>query len=156
MRTWLPSQVYRDEAHAAGVLSFLISQYETSADPRVVPLVLGLELKATGDLVGHVGLSPLGESVEVGFAVEHCRQRKGFAVEAVRAMCAWAADEFLLPAILGVTAARNIASQHVLLRAGFVRAKEQVMELQGVEQPVVIFERLGLRGKRPDEGVDYV
>ncbi len=140
MRTWLPSQAYRDEAHAASVLSFLIAQYDTSADPREVPLVLGVQLKATGDLVGHVGLSPFGASVEIGFAVQRRHQRKGFAAEAVGAMCAWAADEFGLPTILGVTAARNIASQRVLLRAGFARKIKRLMDLQGVVQPVVIFE----------------
>lgn len=140
MRTWLPSQVYRDELHAASVLKFLISQYETSGDPRIVPLVLGVELKATCDLVGHVGLSPLEESVEIGFAVELCQQRKGIATEAVRAMCAWAARSFALQKILGITALQNKPSQGVLLRAGFLRKKEQAMRFQGTEQSVLFFE----------------
>lgn len=139
MRAWLPSQVYRDEAHAASVLDFLISQYSAPADPRVGPYVLGVQLRGSGELVGHVGLSPLGEAVEVGFAIEHSHQCKGIATEAVRAACHWASDVFSLQTILGITAERNVASQGVLLRAGFARQKDEVTRFQGVEQPVVFF-----------------
>lgn len=139
MRTWLPSQVYRDEAHAASVLDYLISQCEAPADPRVGPYVLGVELRASGDLVGHVGFSPLDDAVEVGFAIESSRQRRGMATEAVLAACCWAADTFSLETILGITAARNVASQGVLLRAGFVWRQDEVMRFQGVEQTVVQF-----------------
>jgi RimJ/RimL family protein N-acetyltransferase len=139
MRVWLPSQVYRDEAHAASVLAFLISQYSVPADPKVGPYVLGVQLRSTGELVGHVGLSPLGEAVEVGFAIENSRQRKGIATEAVHAACHWASDMFSLETILGITAAQNVASQGVLLRAGFTRQKDEVMRFQGLEQPVMFF-----------------
>lgn len=137
MRAWLPSQVYRDEAHAASVLAFLISQYSVPADPRSGPYVLGVQLGSSGELVGHVGFSPLGEAVEVGFAIDGSHQRKGLATEAVCAACHWASDTFSLVTILGVTAASNVASQGVLLRAGFVRQKAEVVRFQGVEQPVI-------------------
>ena len=138
MRTWLPSQVYRDEAHAASVLASLISQYSAPGDPRLGPYVLGVQGSA-GELVGHVGFGPLGDTVEVGFAIESAHQRKGIATAAVRAACEWVAEAFSIGTILGVTAARNSASQGVLLRAGFVRQKEQVMRFQGLEQPVIFF-----------------
>ena len=140
MRTWLPSQVYRDEAHAASVLAFLISKYGTIGDPRNVPLVLGVQLKESCELIGHVGLSPLGNFVEVGFAIEKSHQRKGFASEAVRAMSVRAKAAFPGLTILGVTAPKNFASQRTLLRAGFTRKKEEVMEFQGEQQLVVFFE----------------
>jgi RimJ/RimL family protein N-acetyltransferase len=140
MRTWIPSQVYRDEAHAGSVLAFLISQYHTGEDPRTVPIVLGVQLKATGKLVGHVGLSPFDGAVEIGYAIEQAQQRRGFATEAVRAACTWATSEFPIRNILGITAARNIASQGVLLHAGFRHKEERIMQFQGSEQPVLIFE----------------
>lgn len=136
MRTWLPSQVYRDEPHAASVLAFLISQYSVPADPKVGPYVLGVQLRSSGELVGHVGVSPFDEVVEVGFAIETSQQRKGLATEAVRAMCHWASRAFSLDTILGITAAQNLASQGVLLRAGFTWKNDDVMRLQGVEQAV--------------------
>ncbi len=139
VRVWLPSQVYRDEAQAASVLDFLISQCSAPANPKVGPYVLGVQLRSSGELVGHVGLSPFGEDVEVGFAIEAAQQRKGLATEAVRAMCQWARGVFSLETILGITAERNVASQGVLLRAGFTWEKNDVMEFQGVEQPVMFF-----------------
>ncbi len=140
MRRWLYSQVYRDQAHAASVLAYLVAQYDTGKDPKTVPLVLGVQLRNTGELVGHVGLSPLGEAVEIGFAIEQAQQGKGFATEAVRAMCTWANATFPIQSILGLTAPQNFASQKVLLRAGFQRKMERVMRFQGSEQPVVFFE----------------
>ncbi|MEK7348364.1 MAG: GNAT family N-acetyltransferase [Candidatus Eisenbacteria bacterium] len=139
MRTWLPSQVYRDEAHAASALASLISQYSVPGDPRIGPYVLGVQVRSVGELVGHVGFGPLGEAVEVGFGIERVHQCKGIATEAVRAACEWAADAFSIATIIGVTAAQNSASQGVLLRAGFVRQKEDFMRFQGREQPVVFF-----------------
>jgi len=139
MRTWLPNQVYRDQAHAASVLASLISQYSVPGDPRIGPYVLGVQVRSGGELVGHVGFGPLGEAVEVGFAIESVHQRKGVATEAVRAACEWATDAFSIATILGVTAAQNSASQSVLLRAGFARQKEEVMRFQGLDQPVVLF-----------------
>lgn len=139
MRTWLPDQVYRDERHAASVLAFLISQYSVPADPRIGPYVLGVQPAGADDLIGHVGFSPLGDAVEVGFAIERAHQRKGIATEAVRAACEWAADAFSIESLLGVTSARNNAAQTVLLHAGFARLKEEVMRLQGLEQRVIIF-----------------
>ncbi len=140
MRTWIPSQVYQDHAHAASVLEYLIKQYDSGADPRTVPIVLPVQLKTTGEVIGHVGLSPLNEWVEIGFAVEHAQQRKGLATEAVKAVCAWATSVYPIKRIHGITAKGNVASQGVLQKAGFGNRKEQLMFMQGAEQPVVIFE----------------
>jgi len=148
MRTWLPSQVYRDEGHAASVLAFLISQYSISADHRIGPYVLGVQVGNVDDLIGHVGFSPLGDAVEVGFAIERAHQRKGIATEAVRAACEWAVDAFSIATVLGVTSAQNNAAQSVLLRAGFEWQKVEVMRFQGLEQPVIFF-AFARRTQRP-------
>jgi ribosomal-protein-alanine N-acetyltransferase len=139
MRDWLPSQVYRDRDHARSVVAFLISQYDRPGDPRIGPYVLGVQLRESGELVGHVGLGPWRGAVEVGFAIAEAHQRRGLATQAVRGMCGWARDAFSLESILGVTAISNVASQGVLLHAGFVLRSEQVLEFQGTEQPVRVF-----------------
>ena len=137
-KKWLPSQVYRDEAHAASVIAFLASHYRPDIDPRAAPYVLGIEMKATGELVGHVGLSPLHREVEVGFAVKESARGKGIAREAVRAMC----SAFPSLPIIGVTALDNVPSQCVLLRAGFVREEDRRMPFQGGgQQTVLVFRR---------------
>jgi RimJ/RimL family protein N-acetyltransferase len=140
MRAWLPSQVYRDESHAASVLGHLISQYELDASPRSGPLVFGVEHKATGRLVGHAGLSPVLDTVEVGFGIEVSEQRRGYGTEAVSALCTWGLKAFTLEEIIGLTAAKNVASQRVLLRSGFRAKERRLMRFQGVEQTVQIFE----------------
>ncbi len=45
MRTWLPSQVYRDEAHAARVLASLISQFSVPGDPKMGAYVLAVNIR---------------------------------------------------------------------------------------------------------------
>ncbi len=139
VRTWMPSEVYRDESHVAEVLARLIKLYEVDADPSTNPIVLGVELKGTGELIGHVSLSPLRDLVEIGFAIETARQRNGFATEAVKATCDWALLAYPIRRIHGVSAKHNIASQRTLQRAGFSRQKEEMMLMQGVEQMVVFF-----------------
>ncbi|MFH0901628.1 MAG: GNAT family N-acetyltransferase [Pseudomonadota bacterium] len=81
LRRWIPDQVYRDESHAAQVVSDLIALTDSPPDPRVKPYVFGIEQKETGTLVGHVGLSPARGSVEIGYAIEQRMQGQGLATE---------------------------------------------------------------------------
>lgn len=138
MRTWMPNQVYRDEAHAAAVLAHLASHCRADTDLATSPFVLGIELRATRQLVGHVGLSPLFDDVEIGFAVAQSEQRRGIASEAVRALCDWAQAR-VRTRIVGIAAKENIASRKVLARTGFRLDLEKIMRFQGVEQPVAIY-----------------
>jgi RimJ/RimL family protein N-acetyltransferase len=139
-RQWLPSQVYPDERHAATVIEHLIGQFTLGASPTTNAFVFGVEEKPTGRLIGHVGLSPLFDTVEVGFGIATSEQRKGYATEGVARVCAWGLERFSLPAIVGVTDEENVASQRVLIRCGFSRKEEKMMRLQGVDRPGIIFE----------------
>ena len=139
-RKWLPSQVYRDEAHAASRVDWLIRQFDLQMTPKTNAFVFGVEDKATARLIGHVGLSPLFDGVEVGFGIATLEQGKGYATEAVSRACAWGFERFSLLAILGVTDEENVASQRVLRRCGFRKKEEKIMRLQGVERSVIIFE----------------
>lgn len=123
MRRWIPDQVYRDEAHASEVAAALRAFTAQPPDPRVRPYVLGVELRETGELVGHVGLSPAHGSVEIGYAIEDRMQGRGLATEAVAAMAQWGLTELGLPEVLGVVGADNAASCRVLEKAGFVRTE---------------------------------
>ena len=115
-RKWLPGQVYRDEAHAASAVDWLIRQFDLQMTPKTNAFVFGVEDKATARLIGHVGLSPLFDGVEVGFGIATSEQGKGYAAEAVSRACAWGFERFSLLVILGVTDAENVASQRVLRR----------------------------------------
>ena len=145
-RQWLPSQIYRDERHAGTAIEYLIGQFNLDASPTTNAFVFGVEEKATGRLIGHVGLSPLFDTVEVGFGIATSEQRKGYATEGVARVCAWGLERFSIPAIVGVTDKENVSSQRVLIRCGFIRKEEKMMGFQGVDRPVVVFE---LRRKEP-------
>ena len=139
-RQWLPSQIYRDERHAATAVGYLIGQFNLDASPTTNAFVFGVEEKVTGRLIGHVGLSPLFDTVEVGFGIATSDQRKGYATEGVARVCAWGLERFSIPVIVGVTDKENVSSQRVLIRCGFSRKEEKMMRLQGVDRPAVVFE----------------
>ena len=139
-RKWLPSQVYRDEAHAASAVDWLIRQFDLQTTPKTNAFVFGVADKATARLIGHVGLSPLFDGVEIGFGIATSEQGKGYATEAVSTACAWGFERFSLLVILGVTDAENVASQRVLRRCGFRRKEEKMMRLQDVERSAIVFE----------------
>src|SRR5262245_31560389 len=138
-RTWLPSQVYRDQAHALSALQFLIGQYASPGNPKQGAYVLAIEHRASGALIGHVGFSPLDGDVEIGFAIGESFQRQGFAAEAIIAATRWAFATFALDRILGIAAAANTASQRTLLKARFVYTGDRTMNFQGVDQDVGVF-----------------
>ncbi len=131
MRTWLPDQVYADEAQAESVLRYLIDKYE-AGPPTEAPLVLGVCLPDSGELVGHVGLSPLNGLVEIGYAIADAHQGKGLATAAVRAMLAWAN----LATVEGIAASENAGSCRVLEAAGFSLVDEAMRPMHGVTRLV--------------------
>src|SRR6516225_7462187 len=93
-RTWLPSQVYRDRAHACSVLESLIGHYSTPGNPTQGPYVLAIEYRTDGALIGHVGFSPWDNEVEIGFSIAQRRQRQGLATEAIGAASRWVFKTF--------------------------------------------------------------
>lgn len=144
LREWLPDQVYGSLEETLGVLGFLIRNTGEDGNPVRAPFVLGVELRTTGALVGHVGLSPLRGSVEVGYAIGAEHQGGGYASEAVRAMTDWGLERFGLPEILGVVSLENAASCRVLEKSGFVLASESEGSLHG-RAGVVRTYRKGMR-----------
>jgi|GEM_PF-797113 len=138
-RTWLPSQVYRDESQARSVLEFLISKYSDPGNPRLGPYVLAIEHRMDRTLIGHVGFSPFDDDVEIGFAIGERYQGRGLATEAVVAASQWALETFALERILGIASAVNIASKRTLIRARFAHEKDCLMPFQGTEQAVTMY-----------------
>lgn len=121
---WIPDQVYRDEAHAEEVVRALIA-LAAHRDPREKPFVLALEDRATGEVIGHVGLSRARGSVEIGYAIAERLHGQGLATEAVTAMTEWGLRELGLPEVLGIVATANVSSCRVLQKAGYVYTGDQ-------------------------------
>ncbi len=117
---WLPDQVYQNEAEATEVIDFLISQYLPTPQPEIRPFVVGVELKKTGELIGHVGLSPLTEGeIEIGYAIAEGHACHGYGTQAVIALSQWALSSLNLPKIHGIVACENVGSGRVLEKAGY-------------------------------------
>jgi RimJ/RimL family protein N-acetyltransferase len=121
------------------VLASLIRHYSNPGNPTEGPYVLAIECRADGTLIGHVGFSPLGNDVEIGFSIAERSQRQGLATEAIGAASRWAFRTFGLMRIIGVTSSANIASMRTLRRAGFVHEEDKVMRFQGREDNVRVF-----------------
>ena len=125
MKEWIPDQVYSDQNHAKEVLDFLIQQYNICLGPSEIPIVFGVCLKSSNELIGHVGLSPYNGDAEIGYAIENKQQKKGYATEAILAMTTWAFKKFNLPFILGIVEAENIGSCRTLEKATFALENEE-------------------------------
>ncbi len=136
---WLPSQVYADRAHAVAVLEFLIDQYSSPCDPRLGPYVLAVEDPRTHDAIGHVGFSPLGHEVEIGFAIKESHQGRGVAAEVIAAASRWCFQSYSIDRILAITSSANSAAMRALERSGFEWRGNELMDFQGTLQPVATF-----------------
>jgi ribosomal-protein-alanine N-acetyltransferase len=150
MRTWLPDQVYKSELRALEVLRYLIEKYRDPGTPSLAPYVLGVCLNDSGELIGHVGVSPLNGQIEIGYAIEDRHQGKGCASQAARAMSEWALTRFALPRVLGIVATDNAASCKVLQYAGFELIEESMGKLHGRSGLVRIYEKARQVGNERD------
>ncbi|HKL12539.1 MAG TPA: GNAT family N-acetyltransferase [Halanaerobiales bacterium] len=124
MKKWLPDQVYDSKEEASQILNFLISQYDSIIEPNKSPYVLGLELKENNELIGHIGLSPYQDVIEIGYAVGEKYQGFGYATEAVNTFSNWALKNIDIDNIWGIVAQNNKGSIKVLNKAGYTYHKK--------------------------------
>ncbi len=116
LRRRMPDQVYGSVEEASGVITFLKNKVKAGE----WPFVLGIEIKETKELTGHVGLSQVPEGLEIGYAIAMAHQGKGYGAEAVTAFSEWAVHHFALPGIWAILMADNVPSRRVLEKAGYV------------------------------------
>ena len=135
-RRWLPSHVYPTADAAIAALRFLISAYASPGDPRHGPYVLAVDDGRSGELLGHVGFSPIDDEVEVSYAIAESARGRGLGGEALRHGCRWIDSTFGVPDMIAITAAGNAASRRTLDRAGFVHERDELMSFQGEDERV--------------------
>ncbi len=63
------------------------------------------------------------EGIDIGFAFLPEYERRGYALEATRALIETSAKKFKLDALSGITAKDNVASQNLLKKLGFAFSK---------------------------------
>ncbi len=125
--------------------------YESGADCG-----LSLRERATGAFVGKCGvhLCP-GEPLqrEIGYWIRTSHTRRGYATEAVRAIAAAALEALHLEALQLKTSERNLASQRVAERAGFVRQavlEDGRVDPGGIPSRTVLYVLARHSGSPPD------
>lgn len=84
--------------------------------------------RETGELVGHCGLKRVDHEaarnigdVEIGWVIREDRWRRGYAMEAIRAVLAWAFDTHGAPHVVALTSVRNEPSWRMMERLGMER-----------------------------------
>lgn len=85
--------------------------------------------KATGEMVGHVGLKQVDNpnaanigDFEIGWLIREDRWRRGYAMEAMKAVIEWAFTRFDAPHLVALTSDRNQGSWRLMERLGMERA----------------------------------
>ncbi len=99
-------------------------------------VVLGVEVRATGELIGYVSLTigpPEHRQGEIGFILHPAHQGRGYATEASEAMLALAFGTFELHRVYGRLEPRNVASARVLEKLG-MRKEAHLIENEWVKE----------------------
>jgi ribosomal-protein-alanine N-acetyltransferase len=134
LRQFLPDQVYETEKAASDVVDMLMANYaraEVSLAGTVC--VLGVCLNDTSELIGHVGLSPLDDQMEIGYAISEQHQGNGYATQAVKSMTQWAMNSGGLSNIVAIVDSINVPSCRVLENAGYELLEEKIRKAFGRE-----------------------
>jgi RimJ/RimL family protein N-acetyltransferase len=116
---WIDGSPYEGTQTAAGMI---VAAADTGAwKPEWGMYVL---VRTDDDVaVGGIGWHgpPSARSVEVGYDLCESARGHGYATEALRKVAGWALEQPGVDVVVARTEEENVASQHVMERAGFVR-----------------------------------
>ena len=96
----------------------------SNSDKRIWYAVWNMELKnALGTIVGDFCFKGLGKEgvVEIGYGLREEFRHHGYMVETVKVITEWALSMEGVCAVEAETDLKNVASQNVLMKAGFVK-----------------------------------
>lgn len=125
MKKGIPNQVYESMEESREVVEFLMSQYDTLPSEKEALYVLGIEVKETEELIGHVGLSTYPDGIEIGYAIEEKEQGKGYGTEAVAGISEWATKDLKIQKIYGSVIEENFVSCKLVEKVGYEYLKTE-------------------------------
>ncbi|PKP89168.1 MAG: GNAT family N-acetyltransferase [Alphaproteobacteria bacterium HGW-Alphaproteobacteria-16] len=117
-----------------------------------------MEERATGDIVGHCGLrrvahplAPNPHDFEIGWLVREDRWRRGYALEAMRAVVDWGFGVIGAPQIVALTCAANVGSWRLMEKLGMDRREDLDFADPGEPEPIIQYEitRAQWEARRP-------
>ena len=118
VKKWIPNESYENLQEACDAAAF----FADCVNFGILPYVLAVELKETGELIGDTGINEVEgkmDEVEIGFVIcPECRNR-GYASELVRAMTDFTFRSFPIRALCGRVMKGNVASVRVLEKNGY-------------------------------------
>ena len=127
-RRFVPDEVFETLEDAQETVEFLMSQYGSEDGPLVYPVLT----KEGGINIGYVQMVPLPDGKkEIGYHVAKKYTGNGYATEAVKAFLSEMNEKHGITEVYGICLAENIASVHVLKKAGFTVLFEGEGEYQG-------------------------
>ncbi|MDP2131421.1 MAG: GNAT family N-acetyltransferase [Erythrobacter sp.] len=103
-----------------------------------------MEERATGDIVGHCGLrrvahplAPNPHDFEIGWLVREDRWRRGYALEAMRAVVDWGFGVIGAKQIVALTCAANVGSWRLMEKLGMDRREDLDFADPGEPEPII-------------------
>lgn len=106
-----------------------------------------ITLADTGEVCGSIGLTLCADGPQLGYLVGRRWQNKGYATEAVTAVCRFLEEKAGIYRIAALCAAENTASLRVLEKAGFVYERD--MTRKSYDKTRQLACRLMLRQTQP-------
>lgn len=132
----MDATTFADDAYVLG-----LRHAQLTADPAQEPWLLhAMVLREQGRTVGRIGFhAPPDEagSVEVGYTVAEADRGRGYAVEALTGMLAWAREQGARRCVASVRP-DNAASQAVVRHFAPTKVGEQMDEIDGLEEVLAL------------------
>ncbi|MDO5151817.1 MAG: GNAT family N-acetyltransferase [Eubacteriales bacterium] len=124
VKNWIPNESYAGMEETRWAIKF----YIRCVDKKVLPFVLAVESKETGELIGDIGINEVGghsNEVEIGYSI--CRKYcgNGYATELVKEMTEFVRKKFAVNSLYGRVMRGNNASVRVLEKNGYFLLSEE-------------------------------
>ena len=135
-KRFLPDEVFETREIAEAVILDLIEAYQSENGPFVYPILLNKKH------IGHVELIQIDEGYEVGYHIgkEFCGH--GYATEALIGFLNHISESKKMDKVYGICDSKNVASQKVLIKAGFVLEYEGMGKYHGSVTPICRYKKV--------------
>lgn len=127
---WLSDMVMKDEEEAVNWIKWVNGNLSIES----TEIVLAIELKNEGKVIGVVGVHPkdtLDNEVEILYGVSDEYQRKGYCMEAASSLIQWVFENTATTRLSAIVKPENIASEKVIKKLGFIYKDTRMLEYDG-------------------------
>ena len=124
VKKWIPNESYADLEEAQGAIDFFADRVKKG----MLPYVLAVELRETGELIGDTGVNEVEshvDEVEIAYVINKKYSGKGYATELLQAMTEYVTEVFKIKNLFGRVMHGNGASVRVLEKNGYVFSHEE-------------------------------